>query len=294
MSRKLVRNTAVLDAAEAERGARAMGQSARGKGPVVVEVPIGRVDLNPDQPRRHFDPVEMDALKASIQEKGLIQPIGVQPQNDGRYLLVFGERRFRAVRDLGHQVIHAVTVEGAADEVAVIENLLRVDLDVFEEADAFGRLLDRHGYSQAALARLVGKSTSEVSRILKVRRLPQIVMDENLEHRVPRVRLYELADIEGEEAQLRAWEALKAGGVPVVIANLDDDQPGAEPRPRKAPAPLQSALPSRFARAIVKADETLEALRSEPKPLADEDRERLQRMRDAIDAILKSEMASAE
>ena len=289
MSRKLARtNTGVLATAAAERQAREEGQGFNRRGPVVVEIDVGRIVTNPDQPRRHFDEADMEALKSSIAQHGLAQPVGVQQLGDGRFQLVFGERRFRAVRALGHPTIYAVTVTGASDELALIENVVRADLSPFEEGDAYARLMERHGYRQEDVGRIVGKDRVDISRALLISRLPQRIRDEYPLHRPARYRLVEIARLKGEGEQLRGWDALVAE---MTRRTAGEDVPASTPtaaRPGRSAAPTGSALPKPLAKAVFGARQTVATVRAQGLALADIDRETLRAIRDDIDAILNT------
>lgn len=288
MSRKLARtNTGVLTTAAAERQAREEGQGFNRRGPVVVEIDVGRIVTNPDQPRRHFDEADMEALKSSIAQHGLAQPIGVQQLGDGRFQLVFGERRFRAVRALGHPTIYAVTVTGASDELALIENVVRADLSPFEEGDAYARLMERHGYRQEDVGRIVGKDRVDISRALLISRLPQRIRDEYPLHRPARYRLVEIARLKGEGEQLRGWDAL----VTEMTRRSTDGEDAPAPavaKPRSGAVPTGSALPKPLAKAMFGARQTVASVRERGLALADIDRETLRAIRDDIDAILNA------
>ncbi|KIT14971.1 ParB/RepB/Spo0J family partition protein [Jannaschia aquimarina] len=145
-------------------------------------LPIEALEPNPDQPRRRFDDDALHDLAASIREKGLLQPIIVRPhpnQTD-RYQVVAGERRWRAsqlaqihevpviVRDLDDQSVL---------EIAIIENVQRVDLNPIEEALGFKQLIDRFGHTQEQLAKALGKSRSHIANQMRLLNLPEPVLE---------------------------------------------------------------------------------------------------------------------
>jgi ParB family chromosome partitioning protein len=138
--------------------------------PSTVEIPIGRVGLNPRQPRKRFDADSLASLTASIVEHGVLQPILVTETIDG-YQLVAGERRLRAAQAAGLDRIPAV-VRQLADrdqlELALVENLQREDLDPLETADAYRQLIDEFGFSQEDLAARVGRARSTVANTLRL------------------------------------------------------------------------------------------------------------------------------
>lgn len=144
--------------------------------------PIESLKPNPDQPRKRFDPAELEELAASIRDKGVLQPILVRPQpgEDGVWQIIAGERRWRAAQ-LARLVEVPVIVKEMDDvavfEVAIIENVQRADLNPLEEAEAFRVLMDRFGRSQDAVAGVVGKSRSHVANTLRLLQLPERVLN---------------------------------------------------------------------------------------------------------------------
>ncbi len=143
----------------------------------VQMLPVGKIAPHPDQPRRHFDEDALSELALSIEARGMIQPIVVRPQGSG-YQIVAGERRWRAAQRAHlHQVPVIVRDFDDAEtlEIALVENIQREDLNAIEEAEAYKRLIEDFGHSQAALARLVHKSRSHVTNLLRMLELPDAV-----------------------------------------------------------------------------------------------------------------------
>jgi ParB family chromosome partitioning protein len=138
--------------------------------PGPVEVPVGRVRPNPDQPRKRFGEAELATLVASIREHGVLQPILVTETLDG-YQLIAGERRLRAAIEAGLERIPAI-VRHPSDvdrlELALVENLQREDLDPLEAAAAYRRLIDEFGLSQEQIALRVGRARSSVANTLRL------------------------------------------------------------------------------------------------------------------------------
>jgi ParB family chromosome partitioning protein len=144
------------------------------------ELPVGLIKPNPDQPRTQFDPEALAALASSIEASGVVQPLLVRPLPDGSYELVAGERRWRAAQQAGLERVPAVIRDQAEAErlqAALIENMVREDLNPVEEARACAALIDDLGLSKEDLARRVGRSRPAVSNLIRLLELP----DETLE-----------------------------------------------------------------------------------------------------------------
>lgn len=144
------------------------------------ELPVDLIKPNPNQPRTKFDPDSLAALAASIEASGVVQPLLVRPLPDGSYELVAGERRWRAAREAGIARVPAVVRDQAeADrlQAALIENMVREDLNPVEEARACAALVDDLGLTKEELARRVGRSRPAVSNLIRLLELP----DETLE-----------------------------------------------------------------------------------------------------------------
>ena len=144
------------------------------------ELPVGLIKPNPDQPRTNFDAEALDALSASIETSGVVQPLLVRPLPDGSYELVAGERRWRAAQQAGLERVPAVVRDQAEAErlqAALIENMVREDLNPVEEARACSALVDELGLTKEELARRVGRSRPAVSNLIRLLELP----DETLE-----------------------------------------------------------------------------------------------------------------
>jgi ParB family transcriptional regulator, chromosome partitioning protein len=169
--------------AERKRGmgrglAAILPESSEG-GPELRELDVSQIEPNPDQPRAKFDASALDALAGSIGSVGLLQPLIVRPLDDGRYELVAGERRWRAAQQAGIDRIPAVIRTSPEDErlqAALIENMVREDLNPVEEARACASLVDDLGISQEELARRVGRSRAAISNLIRLLDLPDPVL----------------------------------------------------------------------------------------------------------------------
>ncbi len=145
----------------------------------VVQIPIDEIKANPMQPRRRFDPETLAELTASVREQGIIQPILLRPK-DGAYEIVAGERRYRAACKAGLRTVPAIIrrVDRAESlEIALIENIMREDLNPVDEAEAYRDLIEEFGYTQEELSRRVGKDRSTISNQLRLLKLPEEILD---------------------------------------------------------------------------------------------------------------------
>ncbi|MEX2448670.1 MAG: ParB/RepB/Spo0J family partition protein [Solirubrobacterales bacterium] len=144
------------------------------------QLPVDLIKPNPKQPRTSFDPEALAGLASSIESSGVIQPLLVRPLADGSYELIAGERRWRAARQAGLEKVPAVVRDPEQAErlqVALIENMVREDLNPVEEARACAALVEDLGLSKEELARRVGRSRPAVSNLIRLLDLP----DEALE-----------------------------------------------------------------------------------------------------------------
>ena len=143
-------------------------------------LPIHKVEPNPDQPRRDFDPEELQALADSIAIHGIIQPLTVREMPSGYYQIIAGERRWRASRQAGLREVPAIVMEAddkKVMELALIENLQRMDLNPVEEALGYKSLMDEYDMIQEDIAASVGKSRSAVANALRLLNLTPSVLD---------------------------------------------------------------------------------------------------------------------
>lgn len=141
---------------------------------------IERLQRNPDQPRKLFDPTALSELAASIQVHGILQPIVVTPGPNDKFIIIAGERRWRAAQMCGRHEVPVVIRDTKKDErleLALIENIQRAELNAIEEAKAYQELIDSHKYSQEALAKRVGKERSSITNALRLLKLPERVQD---------------------------------------------------------------------------------------------------------------------
>jgi ParB family transcriptional regulator, chromosome partitioning protein len=161
------------------RGLAAILPESAAGGPELRELEVGLIEPNPEQPRAKFDATALDALAGSIGSVGLLQPLIVRPIEGGRYELVAGERRWRAAQQAGLRSVPAVIRTSPEDErlqAALIENMVREDLNPVEEARACAALVDDLGISKEELARRVGRSRAAISNLIRLLDLPDPVL----------------------------------------------------------------------------------------------------------------------
>lgn len=142
-------------------------------------IPVDKLDPNPEQPRVEFG--DLAELTASIAEKGVLEPLLVKPNRlTGRWMIIAGERRWRSAQRAGLKEVPCVEMEvdeGTIAEIALIENMQRKDLTVWEEADGLLALCDRFGYTHDEVARKVGKSRTTVSEAMSIGKIPAEVRE---------------------------------------------------------------------------------------------------------------------
>jgi ParB family transcriptional regulator, chromosome partitioning protein len=193
----------------------AAGQVVAGQRVLLAAIPLVQIHPNPHQPRRFINPEGLDELTASVRQRGILQPIIVKREGDG-YLIMAGERRYRAAQAAGLTVIPAIVRDDDPNEIALIENLQREDLTALEEAEGLGAMVARYGYTHQALAQLLHKSRPYVSNTLVLTRLPAEVKAEL--HRYPGISREILMAIarQGSECDmLKLWRRVKLANLSV-------------------------------------------------------------------------------
>ena len=169
------------------RPSEATRQAAAGAGSGVAELAVADIDANPSQPRQAFDEGALEELAASIRAHGVLQPIAVAPRTTApgaaggltggatRYVIVAGERRWRAAVLAGRKTVPAIVMDGLDErgmlECALVENLQREDLTAMEEARAFRALMDGFGLTQEEVAQRLGRARSAIANTLRLLKL---------------------------------------------------------------------------------------------------------------------------
>ena len=211
----------------------------------IETLPLREIEPDPGQPRKTFDDETLAELSASIAEHGLLQPIAVRPKPSGGYLIVAGERRWRASRMAGLTEV-PVIVKDVADEqameLALVENLQREDLDPVEEAAGIRELMTRCDLTQEQAARKLGKSRSALANSLRLLSLPETVLELlksgfiTIGHAKVVLSL-PTPELQEEAAQMIADNQLNVRQAEALCKKL------AKPAKEPVAAPLPSALP---------------------------------------------------
>jgi len=182
---------------------------------VLYHVPMTLLTADPGQPRQLFDAEPLAEMSVSIKQHGVIQPITFRKDPDGKLIIISGERRFRASQIAKQVTIPAIYHDGDNHaEIALVENLHRVDLSPIEEAEALHKVKVARGYKDKELSDVIGKAASTISEILSLNKLPEEIKTIcKKESRFSRRVLIEVVKIGTEDGMLTAFEKLKNKGV---------------------------------------------------------------------------------
>lgn len=207
----------------------------------VTTLPLQRIEPNPNQPRKRFDEVELQALADSIAQHGLLQPLAVRDMGNGYYQIIAGERRWRACRLAGLSEVPVTVVEAddrTVMELALVENLQREDLNPMEEAEGYRVLLEEYGLTQEQAAQQVGKSRSAVANALRLLTLSDEVraLVENGELTAGHARA--LLTLPNSRLQKAAAQKILALRLSVRQAEAMCKRMAAEEKPKEEPEPL--------------------------------------------------------
>jgi ParB-like partition proteins len=175
----------------------------------ISEIDIDKIEPNPDQPRRHFDEESLQELAISIRSLGIVQPITVREVSCGHYLIISGERRWRASQLAQRLSIPAYIVKASDEEVvemALIENIQREDLNAIEIALTYKKLLEHSEGTQEELAQKVGKTRSSVSNYLRLLRLPAEVQLGLTEKKIDMGHARAILSLTDPEQQLKLYQ----------------------------------------------------------------------------------------
>ena len=200
------------------------------------ELPIYKVEPNPEQPRRDFDEEELQALADSISVHGVIQPLTVRELPSGYYQIIAGERRWRAARMANLSEVPVVVIEAddkKAMELALIENLQRQDLNPVEEALGYQSLINEYGLTQEEAASRVGKSRPAVANALRLLGLTAEVLEKVKRGELTAGHARAILTLKSEKKQLEAAQKIIALALSVRQAETLCKNMNKEPSPRK-------------------------------------------------------------
>ena len=179
----------------------------------ISEIDIDLIHANPEQPRHEFDEQALEDLAASIRSIGIIQPITLRQEEDGTYMIIAGERRFRAAQRASLSSIPAYirkVSDDAVMEMALIENIQREDLNAIEVALAYQQLQSRNELTQDELAQRVGKSRATVANFMRLLRLPAEIQLALKDHRLSMGHARSLLSIDDAEQQVALYHQIVA------------------------------------------------------------------------------------
>jgi ParB family chromosome partitioning protein len=222
--------------------------------PAYREVPIDLIRPNPEQPRRAFDPETISSLAESIAEAGVIQPLIIRPLPDGRYELIAGERRWRAAREAGLDVVPAMIRDEDAAlrmQTALIENVAREDLNPVDEARACATLVDELGLSKEELAGRLGRTRPAISNLIRLLDLPDDVLELLSDGELTEGHGRAILIAKGNDVRRRLARDAVAGGWSVRETERRAKRAEETPSARVVPHPDQEA-------AMLRAEEALE------------------------------------
>ena len=201
-------------------------------------LPIHKVEPNPNQPRRDFDPEELQSLADSIGQHGVVQPLTVRELSGGYYQIIAGERRWRAARIAELREIPAVIIEAddrKVMELALIENLQRQDLNPVEEALGYQTLMEEYGLTQEDAAKQVGKSRPAVANALRLLNLSDKVLEIVRTGSLSAGHARAVLSLKSVKLQEQAAQKIAALGLSVRQAELLCKNMAKEPAPEKEP-----------------------------------------------------------
>ncbi|MDR1358683.1 MAG: ParB/RepB/Spo0J family partition protein [Coriobacteriales bacterium] len=234
-----------------------------------LEIPLSKINPNPNQPRVDFSEERIQELENSIKKDGLLQPILVRPLGDG-FEIIAGERRWQACKRLEKETIPAkilILNDVESQQVALVENLQRDNLNPIEEARGFKRLVDLSGCKQKELAQAVSKSSVAVSNAMRLLDLPEEVQDMMMEGQLSAGHGRAILALPDEEARIKLAKKVVDENLTVRdtenIARLYSSQ-GLE-RTKRAPSPRSFGIAARKLRKLLKAGVRVKTVRGRNK-----------------------------
>jgi len=225
---------------------------------------LSKIEPNPDQPRTFFEDEALDELAASIRTHGIIQPITLKEIETDKYMIIAGERRYRAALKIGLERIPAY-IKTAADEnpaeIALIENIQREDLNAIEIALAYQRLIDSNGYTQEKLSERVGKKRTTIANYLRLLKLPAEIQVGLKNKRIDMGHARALISLDDPEVQLALYEQIIVQGMSVrnveeLVRNVEEANVEAIP---PSPKQRRKLLPDEYKSLMVHLSDFFQA-----------------------------------
>ena len=226
-------------------------------GSSISEVELNKIVANPDQPRRNFDEDALAELADSIREHGVISPITLRKNDDGTYMIIAGERRFRASKMAGLNSIPAYIRTAKDEQVmewALIENIQREDLDAIEIALAYQRLMDEYQLTQERMSERVGKKRATVANYLRLLKLPAEIQMGIKEKKIDMGHARAILGSQSTEQQLDLYQRILSEGLSVrkveQLVNEDKPKPAKTKVAKKESNPQYLQLEQQLGEAI--------------------------------------------
>ena len=230
----------------------------------IDEVELSKIEANPDQPRTNFNEEALQELAASIAELGVVQPITIREIGNDRYMIIAGERRYRASKLAGLTKIPAY-IKRVSDEtmmeMALVENIQREDLNAIEIALTYQRLLDEYKFTQEKLSERVGKKRATVANYLRLLKLPAEIQLGLTKKEIDMGHARALINVQDPTKMIKLYEEVVAKGYSVrkveeLVRSLNEEKPAskpADPELQKAYSQIADRLSNIFG-AKVKVD----------------------------------------
>jgi len=254
--------------------------------PELVHLPVDSIQPNPRQPRKRFEPEAAAGLAASIRLQGVLQPIVVRPQGEGRYELIAGERRWRAARAAGSSSLPAIVKRVGDREsllLGLVENVAREQLSAVEEARAYASLVDEFELSLADVSERVGRSKSSVSNRLRLLELPEEVLWMLARGDLSEGHARAVLSIPDDEGRKRLARRIMKHGMTVRSAERAAQEGGARRRPRRS-ALFDPDLTERVTRAAERLTGLSAKVRERTLQISFEDETKLAELAEALEA----------
>lgn len=226
-------------------------------GSSINEVELSKIFANPNQPRHSFDEEALNELSDSIREHGVISPITLRKNDDGTYMIIAGERRFRAAKQAGLTTIPAYIRTAKDEQVmewALIENIQREDLDAIEIALAYQRLMDDYNLTQEKMSERVGKKRATIANYLRLLKLPAEIQMGLKERKIDMGHARAILSSASTERQLLLYKRILNEGLSVrrveELAKKPEQEVQPVAEPKKIFAKQEKLLTNRLGRAV--------------------------------------------